>query len=242
MAIKIGWCPWPEKIHQTNDGAAAYWGHAEVLAIPPARLDTWENSYSGFTKCPAFSTYTASTFMMFSNIDLELSWDPVNKVLNSNLPQHAHNTHVNLHTQDFVPDVDPPIVAIMSSILFVADQPVVIEMMPPYNHIDPAWRMMPGSFNIYNWFRPVIPTFEMLHTHVSIKRGQPLMYIRFKTENFKDNFVLERIERTKKLDHLVNSCLSVKSYQPSLSWKISNSFNPIRPKSLLKKCPLKKWL
>jgi hypothetical protein len=242
MAVKIGWCPWPEKTHLTNNGPTTYYGHAEILAIEPRKLDTWDNSHSGFTKCPAFSTYISNTYMIFSNIDVELTWDNTNKVLNSNLPQHAYNTHINLHYQDFVPDVDPPIVALMSSILFVADQPVVMEMTPPYNHIDPAWRMMPGSFNIYNWFRPVIPTFEMLHTKVSIKRGQPLMYIRFKTENFKDNVVLERMERTNELEHLVNSCLSVKTYQPSLSWRIANSFNPIRPRKLLKSCPLKKWL
>ena len=81
----------------------------------------------------------------------------------------------------------------------------------------------------------------MLQTKVTIKRGQPLMYVRFKTENFKDNVVLERIERTEKLDHLVNSCLSVKTYQPNLSWKIANLLNPIRPKKILpSSCPFSK--
>jgi hypothetical protein len=240
MAVKVGWCPWSEKSPAT-DSAGAYWGQADLLAIPPKRLDTWENSYSGFTKCPAFTTYVANTYMLCSRIDVDLAWDTENKVLNSSLPQIAHNTYINLHDRDFVPDVDPPIVAMMSGMVFVSDEPVVIEMTPPYNHIDPSWRAMPGAFNIQNWFRPVIPTVEMLHAHVSIKRGQPLMYIRFRTENLKDNIVLERIERTPKLEHLVNSCLAVKSYQPSLSWKIANSLNVLRPKSFFKKCPFKIW-
>jgi hypothetical protein len=241
MAVKIGWCPWPEKSHLTSSNSAMHWGYGELVTIEPKRLDTWDNSHSGFTKCPAFTTYTNNTYMICSAIDVELTWDPINKVLNSNLQQAAHDTFINLHQKDFVPDVDPPIVATMSSMLFVADQPVIIEMTPPYNHIDPAWRAMPGAFNIYNWFRPVIPTFEMLHTKVSIKRGQPLLYVRFRTENLKDNIVLERIERTEQLDNLVNSCLSVKTYQPNLSWKIANTFNAIRPKNFLKTCPFKKW-
>jgi hypothetical protein len=240
MAVRVGWCPWAERNHLTAF-ASTYWGQAELLAIPPTRLDTWKDRISGFTKCPAFNTYTANTYMLCSNVDIDLYWDKENRVLNSSLPPVAHNTYINLHDQDFIPDVDPPIVAMMSSMLFVSDTPVVIEMTPPYNHIDPAWRAMPGSFNIYNWFRPVIPTIELLHSKVSIKRGQPLMYIRFKTENFKDNIVLERIERTPELDHLVNSCLSVKTYQPSLSWKIASTLNLIRPKNILKKCPFKKW-
>lgn len=242
MAVKIGWCPWPEKSHMTTSMSSMYWGYGELVAIEPKKLDTWENSHSGFTKCPAFTTYVNSTYMLCAAIDVDLTWDPINKVLNSNLMQPAHETYINLHHQDFVPDIDPPIVAMMSSMLFVADQPVIIEMSPPYNHIDPAWRAMPGAFNIYNWFRPVIPTFEMLHTKVSFKRGQPLMYVRFRTENFKDNVVLERIERTDKLDHLVNSCLSVKAYQPSLSWKFVNSINKLRPKKLLSTCPFNKWV
>lgn len=241
MAVKVGWCPWGERGPHTNESSAVYWGQAEILTIAPKKLDTWENSYSGFTKCPAFNTYISNTYMICANIDIELTWDKESKRLSSNLMPMAHDTHIHLHSHDFVPDVDPPIVSMLSSMLFVADQPVIIEMTPPYNHIDPAWRSMPGSFNIYNWFRPVIPSIEMLHTRVSIKRGQPLMYIRFKTENFKDNIVLERVERSDKLEHLVNSCLSVKNYQPSLSWKIANSFNPIRPKNLLKTCPFKKW-
>jgi hypothetical protein len=240
MAVKIGWCPWGER--GPHESSATYWGQAEILSITPKKLDTWDNSLSGFTKCPAFATYVSNTYMICSNIDIELTWDVEHKRLTSNLPPMAHDTFVHLHYQDFVPDVDPPIVSMLSSMLFVADQPVMIEMTPPYNHTDPAWRSMPGAFNIYNWFRPVIPSIEMLHNKVSIKRGQPLMYIRFKTENFKDNIVLERIERTDKLEHLVNSCLSVKNYQPSLSWKISNTFNPIRPRNLLKKCPFKRWL
>lgn len=234
MAVKVGWCPWHENNELTTINASTYYGWAEVACIEPKKLDTWSDTTSGFSRCPAFLNYVNSTYMLCANIDIELDWDPHNRVLNSSLNHAAHNTYVNLHSGDFDPTSGFPIVAVASSYLFVADQPVVLELTPPYNHIDPAWRVMPGSFNIYNWQRPVVPTFEMLENRVVIKRGQPLLYVRFKTENFKDTIILEKIERTKELDHTVNSCLSVKTYQKNLSWKIANTFNKFRPKKFLK--------
>jgi len=234
MKVEVGWLPWHENNHLTTNNAITYFGWAEIAAFEPKKLDAWENTTSGFTKCPAFVNYINSTYMLLANIDIELYWDRNNRVLNSNLQHHAHNTYVNLHHGDFDPEKDYPIVGISSSYLFVADQPVVMELTPPYCHIDPAWRVMPGAFNIYNWQRPVVPTFEMLQDRVVIKRGQPLVYVRFKTENFNDVISLKRIERTPELDHVVNSNLSVKTYQKNLSWKIANTFNKLRPKKFLK--------
>ena len=74
----------------------------------------------------------------------------------------------------------------------------------------------------------------MLETSVSIKRGQPLVYLRFRSEDLKDSFYLEKIERTHQLEHRVNSCLTVKHYLPNLSWKLHNTLNGIFPKKWLK--------
>lgn len=211
-----------------------YYGWAELASIEPKKLDAWDDSDSNFKKCPAFVNYVNSTYMLCSNIDIELQWDDVNKVLNSNLNKLAHDTFINVHWHDFNIETGRPIVGLSCSYLFLADEPVMLEMTPPYAHIDPAWRVMPGAFNIYNWQRPVVPTFEMMDNRVTIKRGQPLVYIRFKTEKFKDNIVLEKIERTEEIDHVVKSCLSVKTYQANLSWKIANTFNKLRPKKFLK--------
>lgn len=224
--VRIGYIPWFEKSPQTNNGSVNYYGWSEIVLFDLEKLDTWKNSKQGFMKCPAFVKYADQTWVIKSPIDIDLHWDPVNKVLSSNLPGLAHEAMIRTHWGDFNPDEDPPIIAINSAFLFVADDNVWVDFLPPYNHIDPAWRLMPGSFNICNWQRPVVPTFEMLENVVHIKRGQPLAYIRFRSTDPQDMYQLQKQERTPELEHLVNSCVTVKSYQQNLSWKIVSGIIP----------------
>ena len=85
---------------------------------------------------------------------------------------------------------------------------------------------------IYNY----IPIDLILRVHnYSIKTEvKRFINVRFRTESFKEHIALQRIERTPELDHVVNSNLSVKTYQKNLSWKIANTFNRFRPKKFLK--------
>ena len=244
MASKIGWTTWFEKQPLTVDLIPLnYYGWSELTYFEPEKLETWKDSTNGFMKCPAFLNYNSQTWVLKSWIDVELTWDANNGVLNSNLPFEQHQSMIRLHSADFTIGVDRPIVAINCSYLFVADKTTLVEFLPPYNHDVTEMRLMPGSFNISGWQRPIMPTFEMLTDKLTIKRGQPLAYIRFRSEDLKDSFKLEKLDRTPELEHLVRSCVSVKSYQKTLSWQIAQSgWNKLRPKSFFKKtCPFK-WL
>lgn len=235
--VKIGYVPWFEKSPNTaNLGAVNYYGWSEVVGFELEKLDTWKDSKKGFMKCPAFVKYVDQTWVIKSLIDLELVWDNHNKVLSSNLPKLAHDAMVRTHWGDFNPETDCPIIAVNSSFLLFADEEVWVDFLPPYNSIDPAWRLMPGSFNICNWHRPIVPTFEMLQNRVQIKRGQPLAYLKFRSRDPQDLFKLIKHERTNELEHLVNSSVSVKSYQSNLSWNVVSGVvpNKLRPKQMVK--------
>ncbi len=234
MVTRVGYCPWIEKNYETTNTALNYYGWADLAFFEIEKLNTWEDSKSKYKKCPAFIKYIADTFVIKNSVDIELSWDSVNKVLNSNLPHEAHNSFVRVHWGDFDLNEGLPIVALSNSYVFVADKPVYIEVIPPFNHIIPSIRIIPGSFNIFSWQRPVVTTFEMLSDRVTIKRGEPLAYIRFRSEDLKDNFLLEKISRTNELEHRVNSCLTLKHYLPNLSWKLHNTIKGIFPKKWLK--------
>lgn len=218
--IKIGYVPWFEKSPYTDQGSVNYYGWNEVVNFELEKIDTWKNSSAGFMKCPAFVKYVDQTWVIKSPIDLDIRWDDTNKVLHSNLPEMAHNAMIRTHWGDFDVEKDRPIVAINSSYLFVADDDVWIDFLPPFNSIDPGWRLMPASFNINTWQRPVVPTFELLANEINIKRGQPLAYIKFRSKNPQDLFKPIKQERTEELEHLANSCVTIKTYQPNLSWQV----------------------
>lgn len=228
MVCKIGYCPWFIKDELTKNVTFNY-NWVEQTYFELEKLDTWNNSTSRFKECPAFLSYVNNTFVLRSLIDLEFTWDKNNKFLTSNLPSPQHDLMLKTHYEDFDIDNGLPIVAISSAFVFVADKPVYVEFLPPFNDIDPAWRLVPGNFNINSWTRPVLPTIELLSNTVKIKRGQPLSYIRFRSENLKETFSLERIPRTKELEDAVDGCLSVKYFMKNLSWKIHNTkVNPAK--------------
>lgn len=220
--INVGYIPWFEKSPLTfGQGPVNYYGWADIAHFDLEKLDTWRGSKLGFMNCPAFVKYVEQVWVVKCPIDVTIKWDKYNKALLSNLPSMAHDAFVKVHWGDFDPDVDTPIVALNAAMLFFSDEPDVwVEQLPPFNHIDPAWRIMPGSFNIHNWQRPVVPTFEMFDEEISFKRGQPLAYIRFRSKDPLDTFKPIKQERTEEHDHLVNSSVSVKSYHPKLSWKV----------------------
>lgn len=229
MEIKIGYCPWNEKNHNTTNTALNYYGWVDLAYYDLERLSTWDNTDSKYNQCPAFTNYVNQFYVVRNSVDVTLRWDKVNKVLHSDLSYECHNSFVRLHWGDFNPDTGRPIVALSNSFVFVADEDVYIEMLPPFNDIDNAWRLIPGSYNIGNWYRPFITTFEMLEDEIHIPRGTPMAYVKFRTPNVKDKIKLVKIERTDHLEHVVNSSLSLKHYLPKISWKIHNSINRLRP-------------
>lgn len=234
MTIKIGYCPWAEKNWNTVNTALNYYGWFELSHYDLEKVKVFDDNLGKVWKCPAFTNYIHGLYVLRSPIDVELSWDATNKVLSTNLGKEASDSFVRCHWGDFDPVHGRPIVALHCAYLFVADQPVNIEFMPPYFEIDNSFRLIPGTFNIFNWHRPVMPTFEMLNNTVEIKRGQPLAYIKFRSENLKESFSLVKIQRTEELEHAVNSCLTLKHFMPNLSWRIQNTFNKLRPKKWLK--------
>ena len=238
--IKVGYTPWFEKSPNTSGmGPLNYYGWNEIVHYDLEKLDTWKNSKVGFMKCPAFVKYVDQIWVVKALVDIDIEWDPYNKVLLSNLPSLAHDAMVKVHWGDFDPEKDKPIVAINTATLFYADEETWVDFLPPWNHIDPKFRIMPGSFNIHTWQRPVIPTFEMLDNKISFKRGQPLAYIKFRTRDPQDMIQLVKQPRTDELDHIVNASVSLKSYQPNLSWKVVTGIipNKIRPKKMVKTEP-----
>jgi hypothetical protein len=235
--ITIAYTPWFEKTNSYSETDPVYndsW--TGLINYELEKLDTWKDSKSNYIKCPAFVSYTDQIWVIKSAFDVNLKWDNVKKLLTSNLPPNAHNLLIKSHVGDFNPYSGLPIAALNNSIIFYADEDVWVEALPPFNHLDNTWRFLPATFNIFNWQRPVVPTFEMLTDEIKISRGQPLAYIRFRSSNPLDRFKLVKQEKTKELEEVAKACSSLKFFQKNTSWKIVTGVipNKLRPKHLIK--------
>ncbi len=237
MTIRIAYADWFEKsIFHSDCDPKLNSNWINLLNFDLEKLDTWNDSKSNYKKCPAFVNYVDQTWVLKSAIDIELKWDPIKKTIESNLMPGSHELFIKMHEGDFNPYTARPIVAINNCIVFLSDCDIWVDCIPPFNHIDNSWRLLPASFNIYNWQRPVVPTFEMMKDEVKIKRGQPLIYFKFRSNNQKDMFQLEKIPLTENIEKLVMTCSSVKFFQKNISWKIVTGLipNKFRPKKILK--------
>ena len=94
-----------------------------------------------------------------------------------------------------------PTVSFAVKYLFFADQPLNIELLPPYFH-KPKYTnygtIIGGEFDIGNWFRPIDFEVQMWENNGKIvfKENEPLFYFNFKT---KKQILLHRFEVTDKI-------------------------------------------
>ena len=131
---------------------------------------------------------------------------------------------------------DNALCSLLVSYMFFADEPVWVEVYPPFLHGEVKnTRLISGTFDIYNWHRPVDFSFEILNDvkPIKIKEGQPLFYVKFVSNKFNDDFELERLEWNDELNKAHNRCRP-QNYLVNMAWKIMKLGNKIRPKKFLK--------
>jgi len=229
----IGWCFFPHGI--TVQNSQLEW--VDRVFYPPEKISSfYEGSSSYFMDCPAHKSFIKNFWAVKSPVDLVIEYDEKLGRVSCNQNQMFFDNFILFRTEDFDPEKDLPLFTVAFQYLFVADVPVWIELFPPFLHggVDNT-RVINGTFDIYNWQRPVDFSFEMLDKRkpVSIKKGQPLFYVRFISENLNDNFNLREIHRSEELIKAHGRTRS-NAFIPKLTWKLMRSVDRHRPKKLVK--------
>ena len=118
-----------------------------------------------------------------------------------------------------------------SSFFPFAEEPCIMEMLPPYYH-DYTAKVMTGRYDIGQWFRPFHPAIINLNRDdLHYKRGQPLMYVKFHTDK-KINFVDTSL--TPKAENIARSCSALKFYSSNPTMQHNyNAFNSTTAKKRL---------
>jgi len=230
---KIGWLPF-KKSYSVPD---YFVEPLELIIKEPEKLNNfYKDTHSSFTKCPANATFLKNLFVVKSPFDLEIKYFRDEKRVwvsqKQNFVEHMIDPRfINNYTEK-----DYALCSLLVSYMFVADEPVWIEVYPPFLHGEVKnTRLINGTFDIYNWQRPVDFSFEILNDKkpIKIKEGQPLYYIKFVSKKLNDDFELKRLKWTKDLIDAHKVC-QPQNFFVNMAWKIMKLGNKIRPKKFLK--------
>ena len=210
----------------------------ENLFFTPQKLsEIYNGNYSTFRRCPANTSFLKSLWVIRSPADIRIKYNRDTHTYDiSGVKQDFVDNFFDCRLNDFDKEKGNPLISLMYSYLFVADEPVWIETYPAFLHGEVEnTRFVNGGFNIYNWQRPVDFSFEIRDTKdpVVIKREQPLFYVKFIGNNFDENFNLKRIEWDSDLNKVMRSC-QPQNFIQGLGWKLMQIGNKIRPKKLVK--------
>ena len=238
----VYWCPFLLNGDWHNVG---YFEPEPVLKY----IASQRNNDVEYLKCPAFQQYYANTFVIKSPVDLELKIEKnsdgkkilVTKDFNQNFyndhifPRLAQNTAFSMFSLEF-------------SYIFYSKDSVTLEMLPANMEKTTFIKntnLIPGEFDISKWIRPVSPAFEIVNDLevLSISRGDPLFYVRFKSDK-KINLI--RVEQDNIIESLEKACSRLKFFVPKNSleenYKAAQSMiNLYKLKLFRKKCPFHFW-
>jgi hypothetical protein len=176
-----------------NEKASIIWDDP----APYRRDEPKPNSAKSVVFCPAVVDFDARHFVVRCPVDLHLKFRQDDKgELQLANAAGEQSTIRSKHLNQMVTVVrrpewrhpNRPIIQVMTPYLFVADEPVYINQLPPFmDFVEPTLPgvMIAGRFPIHIWPRPLMWAFEWFDVRrdLTLKRGQPWFYARFEAED-----------------------------------------------------------
>jgi hypothetical protein len=212
MKINVTWCNFKE---QTAD--------TELLTVEPVPVFKFyqEMANAAYRRCPAHQNHFKNTYVVCSPIDIEIV---INKEENWCDVVYPKNSPKDIFSPRFKEEGDSPYPLFslrLGRFVFTTNAPKDVYM----TLLDPSleWdkdrniRVIEGGFNISKWTRPLEASFEQKTKNITIKfkRGQPMYYVRFSTDDPEDTVVLNRVEMDDATDADIKRCLDVKTFLPN---------------------------
>jgi len=187
MAVKIGWCVNP--FWSDINDAGQDWKTVLFYEPEPAdKIILQKYKDYTFSKCPAVPSFYHNSFIIRCPFDLDLTIDLDKKICYADQQnQNFIDKNLRIRWADF-PINGKPLVSISIDYVFVCDEDVEIECQKiPLmdNEISNKIDVVPGSFNIHKWVRPIDFTFVITDPSASIKlkRNDPIFLVKFRTKN-----------------------------------------------------------
>ena len=228
MATDIGWC-WIGII-------------PELLVIEPERFKTpkvvnKEYNKKGIADCPAYQGFYNNIFILKSPVSFTAI--PLEGRVEIDSPEIDEPELQNLfiiHHPNEMYDIKKPMFQFNLHYCFVADEPCLMEMLPPFMHMESfPGQVTGGSWNIHSWIRSASWGFVFNDTKkkLEIKRGDPLCYVKFTTPELTANINLTECILTDNIKRELDRKRCLHLFKRGGLIKLMSRALTLRPKKLI---------
>ena len=224
-----------------TDKASLIWEAPRKLSRPTGRT----THAKGVSFCPAVNDHEARIFEVPCPVDIALRYKPngdepglINLAGDQSTirAKHLNQMFVIVNRKEWR-DPNRPIIQFGTPYVFLADEPVTINQLPPFYHYNPApWpgMLIGGRFPIDVWPRGLVWAFEWYDTSkdLILKRGEPWFYASFETLDPNRRIRLVEAEKTPALMEYMDSIKGVTNYV-SRTFSLFGTARERRPEKLL---------
>tara|TARA_B100000965_G_scaffold110058_1_gene90931 strand:+ start:184 stop:897 length:714 start_codon:yes stop_codon:yes gene_type:complete len=190
--------------------------------LPPKKWIGEQEKNALYTKCPAWKEWGKNTWIMYQQFDIEFEYISAEKRIISNLvEQQSFDNYFWVHP-DWLDGEHPSIQLKDIYIYWTKEKDVWVEQIPHPLLSRYGLEVIPGTFPISVWQRPLLFGFNILDYDVNIKipRGTPLYYIRFYSRKNDSLFSLNRETIPKEVMESQKQVVRLKDYDRFASWNL----------------------
>jgi len=206
-----------------------------------------------YWECPAWKNYYKNSFVIFSQLDMEISYEKSSGKISRDsfkyctfdegnsestffdIPEDFHTSHNNV----VHPYHDLIIGQIRQQYVFWSNEKLKnlwIEILPPINIEEKGMEIITAEYPFNRWMRPMLCAYKFKNEKTFIKRGDPIGIVRIKNLNhYTNNIFLERDYPPNEIIRKSENHSLLKMFLPKKSWDLIKTNEE-------SKCPFKKFL
>ena len=214
-----------------------YWfGDDHEAKLPDEFMKTPKKFRAGYdpeydhSKCPAWKEYTENMWVVEQPFDLGMKVDTKEKRINTDLTQKAYDDYFHVGER-WLEGEYPEIQFKLNYVFWTNEKDVWVEQIPHPLLSRQGFEVVPGTFPISYWHRPVVVGLKILDTDVNLRlrRGTPLYYLKLRG----GNFMLEQKEIPEDWHKLNKQTSVLRNFAPFKAWEV------MRSRVREGKCPIK---
>ena len=192
----------------------------EFVATPKKFRGGYSTGYD-HTKCPAWKKWTENCWVVRQPFDVGIKVDTKEKQVRTDLPQDAYDQYFHLG-ENWLGGEYPEIQFKLNYMFWTNEKDVWVEQIPHPLLSRLGFELIPGTFPISDWHRPLVVGLKVLDTDVNlmIKKDTPLYYFRLYSKKSDPDYIIERKAPPEEWYKMNKQTHILREFAPFRSWDI----------------------